>query len=67
MSNKSAAAYHGVPCGGECCRQNRHLGVCFHGHACRYHIAEQMKEDRAALEAFSIEESKRMGEFKGWR
>jgi hypothetical protein len=33
-------SFHGVPCNGKCCTQNRHLGTCYHLHQCRHHERE---------------------------
>lgn len=65
MSDKLAAALHGS---GPCCSKCKTpFGVCATKWACQHHRVHAMKEERAAMEAFSVEESKRMDGFKGWR
>lgn len=51
MSEKTAAAFHGVPCDGRCCTQTRHLGVCAHGRACAHHLREDARAARAERDA----------------
>lgn len=62
MSNKAAAQWHGVTCGGECCRTNKHLGVCPHARVCTFHLAEEVQRIKADREA-----SARLEAFKPWR
>jgi hypothetical protein len=60
MSNKLGAAFHGVPCQGEC-DKNPH-GVCAHGRACQFHLREEVQRAKAEKEATA-----RMEAFKPWR
>lgn len=60
---KAKAAYHGVPCDGRCCRQNRHLGVCPHGRVCAHHLnedARQAREERERDQIADLERAARM-------
>lgn len=54
MSNKSGAAYHGAQCSGACCK-NPH-GVCAHGHACQFHLREEVKRIKAEQETIAAME-----------
>lgn len=62
MGGKVAAEYHGVPCDGRCCRQNRHLGVCPHRRVCEYHLREDARTARAEREAEQIADLQRAAE-----
>lgn len=56
-AGKLAAAYHGAACDGRCCPRPAGTGprspfqVCQHGRACQYHLAEEARRARAALNA----------------
>lgn len=65
MSQKTAAAYHGVACDGRCCR-NPH-GVCHHGRVCAHHLKESAREARAEKEAQIIADLERAAHQRGRR
>lgn len=64
MSQKRAAAYHGVPCDGRCCRQNRHLGVCPHHRVCAWHLVEDARAARAEREADVVADLSRAAQMR---
>ena len=52
MGGKLAATWHGVECDGNCCK-NPH-GVCYHGHACAYHLgAGKQRDERLYEQAYT--------------
>lgn len=65
MSQKTAAAYHGVPCDGRCCRNP--FNVCSHGRVCAHHLKETAREARAEKEAQIIADLERAAHQRGRR
>lgn len=65
MGNKLAATWHGVPCDGDCCPRPHGTGhrrpfpVCYHGHACTWHLNQPDTGDRLHEQAYTYTGSHR--------
>ena len=59
MGNKLAATWHGVACDGGCCPRPHGTGprrpfpVCYHGHACTWHLNQPDTGDRLHEQAYT--------------
>lgn len=59
MGNKLAATWHGVACDGGCCPRPHGTGprrpfpVCYHGHACIWHLNQPDTGDRLHEQAYT--------------
>ena len=65
MGNKLAATWHGVACDGDCCPRPHRTGprrpfpVCYHGHACTWHLNQPDTGDRLHEQAYTYTGSHR--------